>query len=102
MTGLQDETGIEATESLRPRRTEEESEPAPQPGESESEAQDQGEYGLHIRLAKEMQETLDNATQLAFEMGDIQKSTLGELINLYIGWGLAIQKKKALDRLGYQ
>ncbi|MBA7589781.1 hypothetical protein ES708_31872 [subsurface metagenome] len=63
---------------------------------------EQGEYGLHIRLAREMQPVLKDAADLAFKMGDIPKPDLVNLINLFIVWGLSIQKKKWLDRMGYR
>jgi len=61
-----------------------------------------GEYSLHIRLAKEMQPVLKGAAELAHEMGDIAKPDLVDLINLFIGWGLSVQKKKWLDHMGYK
>lgn len=61
-----------------------------------------GEYGLHIRLAKEMQPMLRDAAELAHKMGDIPKPDLVNLMNLFIGWGLSIQKKKWLDQMGYR
>ena len=63
---------------------------------------EKGEYGLHIRLAREMQPVLKDAADLAFKMGDIPKPDLVNLINLFIVWGLSIQKKKWLDRMGYR
>ena len=70
--------------------------------EARTEGTEAGEYGLHIRLAREMQGVLEGASQLAYKMGDVPKATLAKLINLFIGWGLAIQKKKWLDRMGYK
>ena len=35
-------------------------------------------------------------------MGDIPKPDLVNLMNLFITWGLSIQKKKWLDRVGYR
>ena len=61
-----------------------------------------GEYGLHIRLAKGMQPVLKDAADLAYKMGDIPKADLVDLMNLFIVWGLSIQKKKWLDRMGYR
>jgi len=49
-----------------------------------------------------MQPVLKSAAELAHEMGDIAKPDLVDLINLFIGWGLSIQKKKWLDRMGYK
>jgi len=60
------------------------------------------DYDLHIMLAREMQPVLKDAALLAFKMEDIPKPDLLHLMNLFIGWGLAIQKKKWLDRMGYR
>jgi len=59
-------------------------------------------YDLHIQLDKELQPMLKDAAQLAYKMGEIPKPDLRDLINLFIGWGLSIQKKKWLDRMGYK
>ena len=59
-------------------------------------------YDLHIRLDKEMQPVLRDSAELAYKMEDIPKPDLVNLINLFIGWGLSIQKKKWLDRMGYK
>ena len=72
------------------------------PGTAAEETGEKGEYGLHIRLAREMQPVLKDATDLAYKMGDIPKPDLVNLINLFIVWGLSIQKKKWLDRMGYR
>jgi hypothetical protein len=72
------------------------------PGAVAEETGGQGEYGLHIRLAKEMQPVLKDAAELAHKMGDIPKPDLVNLINLFIVWGLSIQKKKWLDKMGYR
>jgi len=37
----------------------------------------------------------------AYKMGDIPKADLVDLINLFIGWGLSVQKKW-LDQMGYK
>ena len=60
------------------------------------------EYGLHVVLAKEMRTVLKDAAELAYRMGEIQKPSIAALMNLFIGWGLSIQKKKWLDRMGYR
>jgi len=73
-----------------------------EPGEVKPEVEPGAEYGLHVRLEREMQSVLEAATQLAYKMGEIPKPTVAELINLYINWGLAIQKRKWLDRVGYR
>jgi hypothetical protein len=44
--------------------------------------------------------TLKTAAVLAHKMGDIPKPELVSLMNLYITWGLAIQKRKWLNRMG--
>lgn len=72
------------------------------PETAEEETGEQGEYGLHIRLAREMQPVLKDAADLAYKMGDIPKPDLVNLMNLFIVWGLSIQKKKWLDRMGYR
>lgn len=60
------------------------------------------DYDLHIKVPAEMRPVLKDAAQLAFKMGDIPKPELVDLMNLFIGWGLTIQKKKWLDRVGYR
>lgn len=69
---------------------------------TETPGAEQGEYGLHIRLEKGMQPVLKDAAELAYKMGDIPKADLVDLMNLFIVWGLSIQKKKWLDRMGYR
>jgi len=59
------------------------------------------EYDLHIKVPAEMRALLKDAAELAFRMGDIPKADLVGLMSLFIGWGLSIQKKKWLDRMGY-
>lgn len=59
-------------------------------------------YDLHIKVADEMRTTLRDAAELAYLMGDTPKPDLVDLMNLFIGWGLAIQKRKWLDRTGYR
>lgn len=61
-----------------------------------------GKYSLHIELNRQLQPVLQEATQLAYKMGDIPEPTLANLINLYIGYGLQVQKQKWLDRMGYK
>lgn len=60
------------------------------------------EYDLHIKVPADMRQTLKDAATLAFKMGDIPKPDLVNLMNLYIEWGMAVQKKKWLDRVGYK
>lgn len=67
-------------------------EPSPEP---------KPDYDLHIKVPAEMRSVLKDAAQLAHKMGDIPKPELVDLMNLFIGWGLTIQKKKWLDRVGY-
>jgi len=72
------------------------------PGAVAEETGEKGEYGLHIRLAREMQPVLKDAADLAHKMEDIPKPDLVNLMNLFIIWGLSILKKKWLDRMGYR
>ncbi|MFH1646612.1 MAG: hypothetical protein ABID71_02825 [Chloroflexota bacterium] len=60
------------------------------------------EYDLHIKVPAEMRQKLRDCAELAHKMGDIPKPDLVDLMNLFIGWGMAIQKKKWLDRVGYR
>ena len=60
------------------------------------------DYDLHIKVPAEMREKLKEAAALAYKMGDIPKPDLVDLMNLYIGWGMAVLKKKWLDRIGYK
>jgi len=39
-----------------------------------------------------MRQTLRDSTELAFKLGDIPKPDLVDLMNLFIGWSLEIQK----------
>ena len=59
-------------------------------------------YDLHIEVPAEMRPVLKDAAELAYKMGDIPKPNLVDLLNLFITWGLTIQKKKWLDRVGYR
>lgn len=59
-------------------------------------------YHLHIELADEMKQRLKDCAELAYKMGDIPKPDLVNMMNLFIGWGMEIQKKKWLDRVGYK
>jgi len=47
-----------------------------------------------------MRTVLQNAAVLAHKMGDISKPELASLMSLYIAQGLAIQKRKWLNRMG--
>lgn len=59
------------------------------------------DYDLHIKVPAEMRSILRDSAELAFKLGDIPKPDLVDLMNLFIGWGLQIQKQKWLDRVGY-
>lgn len=101
----QEEVDLGVEEAPRPRRdvavAAEPGEAGVAPAQEAPPPEPQGEYELHIRLAREMQPILQASTQLAYKMGEIEKPTLEELMNLFIVWGLAIQKRKWLDRMGY-
>ena len=60
------------------------------------------EYDLHIKVPEEMRTMLKDAAELAYEMGIIPKPDLVDLMNLFIGRGLTIQKEKWLARVGYR
>lgn len=60
------------------------------------------EYDLHIKVPAEMRQTLRDCAELAYKLGDIPKPDLVDLMNLFIGWGMAVLKKKWLDRVGYK
>ena len=60
------------------------------------------DYDLHIKVPAEMRQILKDSAELAFKLGDIAKPDLVDLMNLFIGWGLQIQKQKWLDRVGYR
>lgn len=59
-------------------------------------------YDLHIQVPREMQSKLRDAAQLAFKLGDIPKPDLVNLLNLFIYWGLNVQKQKWLNKMGYR
>lgn len=59
-------------------------------------------YDLHIEVPGEMRQVLRTSAELAYKMGDIEKPDLVNLMNLFIGWGLRIQKKKWADKMGYK
>jgi hypothetical protein len=60
------------------------------------------DYDLHIKVPAEMRQTLQDCAELAYKMGDIPKPSQVNLMNLFIGWGMAVLKKKWLDRVGYR
>jgi len=75
-----------------------EREQAEEPAEAASEAK----YDLHIEVPESMRQVLKDSAELAHEMEDIPKPDLINLMNLFISWGMAILKKKWLDRMGYK
>ncbi len=60
------------------------------------------EYDLHIKVPADMRQKLKDCAELAYKMGDIPKPDLVNLMDLFIGWGMAVLKKKWLDRVGYR
>ena len=52
------------------------------------------DYDLHIKVQAEVRSALRDSAELAYKMVDILKP---DLISLFTGWGLTIQKKKWLD-----
>jgi hypothetical protein len=60
------------------------------------------EYDLHIKVPAEMRQKLKDCAELAYKMKDIPKPDLVDLMNLFISWGMAVLKKKWLDRVGYK
>jgi len=73
--------------------------PTPEPAKTPEAKPD---YDLHIKVPAEMRQVLKDSAELAFKLGDVAKPKLGELMNLFIGWGLQIQKGKWLDRTRYR
>ena len=59
-------------------------------------------YGFQSNVRNEIRAKLKDATELAYAMGDIPKPSLTNLIELFIGWGLTIQKQKWIARMGYK
>jgi hypothetical protein len=57
-------------------------------------------YEVHIKIPNEMRTVLQTAAVLAHKMGNISKPELASLMSLYIAQGLAIQKRKWLNRMG--
>lgn len=70
--------------------------------EAEESQEKKPDYDLHIKVPAEMRSTLKDSAELAYKMGDIPKPDLVDLMNLYITWGLSIQKQKWLDRVGFK
>jgi len=56
------------------------------------------DYDLHIKVQAEVRSALRDSAELAYKVGDILKPDLIDMISLFTGWGLTIQKKKWLDR----
>ena len=73
--------------------------PAPEPVETAEAAKP--DYDLHIKVPAEIRSVLRDSAELAVKLGDIPKPKLVDLMNLFIDWGLQIQKQKWLDRVGY-
>jgi len=59
-------------------------------------------YDLHIKIAEEMRQTLKDSAEVAYRLGETAKPDLVDLMSLFMGWGIAILKKKWLDRMGYK
>ena len=57
------------------------------------------DYDLHIKVQAEVRSVLRDSAELAYKMGGIPKPDLVDLMNLFIGWGLTIQKKIGLNGL---
>ena len=60
------------------------------------------EYDLHIKVPADMEKKLRDCAELAYKMGVIPKPKLVNLMNLFLGWGIEILKRKWLDRVGYK
>ena len=69
---------------------------------AEQETTPKTQYDLHIMVPEEMRTVLKDAAELAYQMGSIPKPDLVNLMNLFIGWGMAILKQKWLERSGYR
>jgi len=52
-------------------------------------------------MSREIRIKLSDTAELAYRLGPIPKPEMVHLMSLSIGWGFAIQKKKWLDRMGY-
>ncbi len=59
-------------------------------------------YDLHIRLPGKAKEKLKGTAELAYRLELIPNPDLVDLINLFIGWGMAVLKRYWLDRIGYR
>jgi len=65
-------------------------------------AEAKADYGLHSKIISEMRGVLKDGAELGYIWVNILKPELVDLMNLFIVWGLTIQKKKWLDRVGYR
>lgn len=59
-------------------------------------------YGFQSNVRNEIRVKLKDTTELTYVMGDIPKPNLVNLMELFIGWGLTIQKQKWIARMGYK
>jgi len=93
-----------AQETEKEVETEVETETAPEATavETETALEARQEYDVHFKVPIDMCKKLRDCAELAYRMGDIPKPKLVNLMNLYIGWGIEIQKKKWLPRVGYR
>jgi len=57
-------------------------------------------YGLHNKILSEMRGVLKDGAELGYKMEDIPKPDLVNLMNLFIVWGVSIQKKSGLTAWG--
>ena len=71
-------------------------------GAPEQAPEARSEYDLHIKVPADTRQKLRDCAELACKMGDIPRPDLVDLMSLFISWGMAIQKKKWLDRVGYK
>ena len=76
--------------------------PTPEVKEPVEASEAKPDYDLHIKVPAEMKQMLRDSAEMAFKLGDTTKPDLVDLMNLFISWGLEIQKQKWLDRVGYR
>lgn len=68
-----------------------------------TEAKPEEQYDFHIKLqGTNLDEKLKDAATVAYRLGLITKPTMAQLMNLFIGWGLALLKEKWLAQVGYR
>ena len=65
-------------------------------------AEAKADYGLHSKIISEMRGVLKDGAELGYIWVNILKPDLVDLMNLFIGRGLTIQKEKWLARVGYR